>query len=324
MPTWNYAEVLPYSIGSGLWQGYTDFELLVVGDGCTDDSEKVVTAIDDPRVRWINLPSNTGNASGPINEGTRQARGELIAYLTHDDMWLPHHLGALVEAIDRGADFAYSISALLRPDGHHSVSPLQALAPGQAPPPANVVHTKALADRIGPWRLPGELSTEQDGDAFGRMQAAGCKMRFVPHISLLKWEAARRQDVYKDRPTHEQHEWRQRVLDGRILDLIDLQESRVARIRDQAVADQGAAKALYGLGRALLRPARQWLRKHQHGRVPNDGDGHVYAGDYDWSGLSDEERQRRYRELYARRRAFKGLPPVDFDEDGAIEGEPRG
>ena len=51
---------------------------------------------------------------------------------------------------------------------------------------------------------------------------------------------------------------------------------------------------------------------------------HVYAGDYDWSGLSDEERQRRYRELYARRRAFKGLPPVDFDEDGAIEGEPRG
>jgi glycosyltransferase involved in cell wall biosynthesis len=39
--------VLPYSIGSLLRQSFTDFELLVVGDGCTDDSEQVVTAIAD-------------------------------------------------------------------------------------------------------------------------------------------------------------------------------------------------------------------------------------------------------------------------------------
>src|SRR3954454_8989205 len=101
--TYNWSSVLPYSIGSVLRQTFTDFELLVVGDGCTDDSEQVVASIDDPRVRWINLPENTRHQSGPNNEGLRQARGELIAYLGHDDLWLPHHLAAHVAAIDASA-----------------------------------------------------------------------------------------------------------------------------------------------------------------------------------------------------------------------------
>ena len=76
MATWNWCEVLPFSIGSALLQTFGDFELLVVGDGCTDQSERVVAAVGDPRVRWINLPRNTGHQSAP-NEGLRQARGQL-------------------------------------------------------------------------------------------------------------------------------------------------------------------------------------------------------------------------------------------------------
>ena len=74
IPTYNYARVLPYSIRSALWQTFSDFELLVIGDHCTDESESVVTAIGDRRVRWINLPKNIGHQSGPNNEGLRQAR----------------------------------------------------------------------------------------------------------------------------------------------------------------------------------------------------------------------------------------------------------
>src|SRR5213593_1427755 len=73
IPTYNWSTVLPYSIGSVLRQTFTDFELLVVGDGCTDDSAEVVAAIDDPRVRWINLPANSGHQSALNNEGLRQA-----------------------------------------------------------------------------------------------------------------------------------------------------------------------------------------------------------------------------------------------------------
>lgn len=67
IPTYNWSTVLPHAIGSALDQTLYDFELLVIGDGCTDDTEHVVTGIKDPRVRWINLPSNTGHQSGPNN-----------------------------------------------------------------------------------------------------------------------------------------------------------------------------------------------------------------------------------------------------------------
>src|SRR5690349_20582249 len=92
MATYNWSSVLPYSIGSVQHQTLPDFELLVVGDGCTDDSAEVVGAIGDPRVRWIGLENNSGHQSVPNNEGLRQARGEIIAYLGHDDLWLPDHL----------------------------------------------------------------------------------------------------------------------------------------------------------------------------------------------------------------------------------------
>jgi glycosyltransferase involved in cell wall biosynthesis len=109
IPTYNWSSVLPYSIGSVLRQTFTDFELLVIEDGCTDDSEEVVRRISDPRVKWINLATNTGHQSEPNNEGLRHARGQYIAYLGHDDLWLPHHLSCLVSALERGADLAYGI-----------------------------------------------------------------------------------------------------------------------------------------------------------------------------------------------------------------------
>ena len=61
MATYNWATVLPYSIASILDQTFTDFELLVIGDGCTGDSAEVVAGFDDPRVQWHNLPSNAGH-----------------------------------------------------------------------------------------------------------------------------------------------------------------------------------------------------------------------------------------------------------------------
>jgi len=79
IPTYNWSTVLPYSIGSALRQTFSNFEVLVVGDGCTDDSESVVRTHGDKRVRWINLPANTGHQSAPNNEGLRQALGEYIA-----------------------------------------------------------------------------------------------------------------------------------------------------------------------------------------------------------------------------------------------------
>ena len=86
LPTYNWSSVLRYAISIVLRQTFTDFELLVIGDSCTDDSAQVVAEAGDARVRWIQLPENKGHQSGPNNVGLRQARGEFIAYHGHDDL----------------------------------------------------------------------------------------------------------------------------------------------------------------------------------------------------------------------------------------------
>ena len=53
--TYNRSEVLRYALASALGQTYRRLEVLVVGDACTDDSERVVAGFGDPRVTWTNL-----------------------------------------------------------------------------------------------------------------------------------------------------------------------------------------------------------------------------------------------------------------------------
>jgi len=141
--TYNWSSVLPYSIGSVLRQTYDDFEVLVVGDGCTDDSEAIVSAIDDPRVRWVNLPSNSGHQSTPNNEALRLASGEVIAYLGHDDLWLPHHLAAGLRALDTSvADACYSLVMCVGPEGRFVWPSVPQPSRGLYSPPSGMMHRR--------------------------------------------------------------------------------------------------------------------------------------------------------------------------------------
>jgi len=215
IPTYNWSSVLPYSIGSVLRQTFTDFELLVVGDGCTDDSEAVVGRVGDPRVEWINLPTNTGHQSEPNNEGLRQARGQFIAYLGHDDLWLPHHLSCLISALEQGADLAYGISLILlgEPNGYHRrpYPPCEGYQPGMWIPPTSVVHRRNVTDHIGGWRHYRELDTDPEVELWRRAYTAHYRFVFVPRLTAVKFPASTRRDVYKIRPCHEQAAWSQRI-----------------------------------------------------------------------------------------------------------------
>ena len=99
IPTYNRGNVLRIAIQSVLWQTEQNFELLVMGDGCTDDSESVVNSFGDARIQWHNLPSNSGHQSAPVNAGLALSRGRYIAFLGHDDIWHPDHLRTQLRAI---------------------------------------------------------------------------------------------------------------------------------------------------------------------------------------------------------------------------------
>jgi glycosyltransferase involved in cell wall biosynthesis len=213
IPTYNWSGVLRYSIGSVLAQRFADFELLVVGDGCTDDSEAVVGRIGDPRVRWINLPANSGHQSQPNNEGLRQARGDLIAYLGHDDLWLPHHLSSMVAALEAGADVAFAVTAIVGPDGGR-IEPAfrhREYRPGSWIPPSGVAHRLSVTRHVGGWRHYRGLAADPEVDLLRRAFDGGHPFQFVPRLTAMKFPAAMRRNVYRDRPHHEQAAWFERM-----------------------------------------------------------------------------------------------------------------
>lgn len=118
IPTYNRSNVLRMAIHSVLWQTEQDFELLVMGDGCTDDSEAVTNAFGDARIRWHNLPSNSGHQSAPVNAGLAMSRGRYIAFLGDDDIWHSNHLRTLLRAlVSTSADIASSLMEMIGPRG---------------------------------------------------------------------------------------------------------------------------------------------------------------------------------------------------------------
>lgn len=109
MPMFNRAGLVGHAIASVLAQTYPDFELIVVDDGSTDESVKVVREIDDPRIRLIELDENRG-VTVARNTALRAANGVFIAYLDSDNTWderfLAAHVGACMELPH--ADMIYS------------------------------------------------------------------------------------------------------------------------------------------------------------------------------------------------------------------------
>ena len=97
VPTYNSARFLGRAINSILAQTYTDYEIIVVDDGSTDDTRDVLRPFRD-RVRYF-FQANRGAASAR-NLALAQAGGELIAYLDADDMWYPPRLETEVAFLD--------------------------------------------------------------------------------------------------------------------------------------------------------------------------------------------------------------------------------
>lgn len=105
IPVYNRDQYVGEAIKSILAQTFTDFELLVIDDGSTDQSREVVRSYHDPRVR---LECNETNEGIPKtrNTGLRLARGEYLAFLDSDDWAYPERLAKQVAFLDRHPDYA--------------------------------------------------------------------------------------------------------------------------------------------------------------------------------------------------------------------------
>lgn len=95
---YNLMAYLPETIANVLQQTFTDFEVVVVNDGSTDNTAQWVAQVEDPRVRLISQ-SNMG-LSGACNTGIINTTGEYITFLDADDLWETSKLAQQVEILD--------------------------------------------------------------------------------------------------------------------------------------------------------------------------------------------------------------------------------
>jgi len=99
MPVYNAERYLRPALESILAQTFGDFEFLIINDGSSDGSRKVIESYTDPRIKLVDNPHNMGLAK-TLNQGLSLAAGDLIARQDADDMSYPDRLRQQVEFLD--------------------------------------------------------------------------------------------------------------------------------------------------------------------------------------------------------------------------------
>jgi glycosyltransferase involved in cell wall biosynthesis len=115
IPTYNRAGLISQAIDSTLQQTFTDYEIIVVDDGSTDDTESVVRRYGD-RVRYAWTPN--GGAGHARNVGMAQARGDYLTFLDSDDLLYPYALEVSTRLLARFPAAAMVCSEVTGFDDH--------------------------------------------------------------------------------------------------------------------------------------------------------------------------------------------------------------
>jgi glycosyltransferase involved in cell wall biosynthesis len=100
VPTYNRAGIINRTIQSVLDQSLQEFELIIVDDGSTDNTRRVVESFRDSRIRYI-VQEASGGPAKPRNRGIEEAQSEWICFLDSDDLFLPDKLARVHETIGK-------------------------------------------------------------------------------------------------------------------------------------------------------------------------------------------------------------------------------
>jgi glycosyltransferase involved in cell wall biosynthesis len=113
MPVYNGEKYLEEAISNVLSQTFTDYELLIIDDGSSDSSVKIIQSIKDPRIRLIRNEKNQGVAY-TRNVGLKEAKGEYLAWMDCDDLIEPNRLEVQINYLRENLEVGICGTALQR------------------------------------------------------------------------------------------------------------------------------------------------------------------------------------------------------------------
>jgi glycosyltransferase involved in cell wall biosynthesis len=103
IPTYNRSLLIRETIDSVLEQTFTNWELIIVDDGSTDNTIELINSIQDPRIRVLSVP-HCGNIAMLRNIGVQNSSGNWISFLDSDDIWVPQKLQIQLNALQKNAN----------------------------------------------------------------------------------------------------------------------------------------------------------------------------------------------------------------------------
>jgi glycosyltransferase involved in cell wall biosynthesis len=193
MPTYNAAGFIAESISSVRAQTYTNWELVIVNDGSTDDTKAIIQGLQLPKKQLQYIEIDNAGPGAARNRGIAAAQGALIAFLDADDVWEPTKLAQQVEQLITGSyDLVFSSGRFFGDNaaGHPFVT---AKGPYSGPemfsvlyqhnriPIVSALATKVALKKGGLFKEAGLLSRKcEDYDLWLRMADAGCSFFGMP------------------------------------------------------------------------------------------------------------------------------------------------
>lgn len=217
--TYNSSHLLKFAIQSVLDSEFADWEMIVVGDCCTDDSAECVTSFGDPRIRFINLDENSGQQAKPNNVGASLAKGKFLAFLNQDDLFFPTHLSRSVTELEsqqvdfvlapglkvfpskpedlQSGNFKVQLCSV-HPDGNYSTNVFSVAS--------TWVFKRELFEKLGPWRMEKDLYVTPSQEWLFRAWKSGVKFHFSNRCGALVILSGERKGFYQLKSSFE-HEF---------------------------------------------------------------------------------------------------------------------
>lgn len=182
IPSYNSAKYISTAIDSVLTQTYQDFELIIIDDGSTDNTQEIIQSYKDSRITYI-YQKNAGPAVAR-NNGIRIANGEYIAFLDADDYWQDKKLELQINKFKENKDLGFVYTAINNVSAEHELINIMRYKSSNShdlikqllvnyapvvPLPSSVMIKKAYLDNTGLFDI--NLTTGEDWDLWLRLAA---------------------------------------------------------------------------------------------------------------------------------------------------------
>lgn len=267
IPTYNRARDLERALTSVRAQSFRDWEALVIDNHSVDDTDEVVSAFGDPRIRLHKI-HNHGIIAASRNLGIERACGNFVAFLDSDDWWEPRKLAESVASLLGGADVVYhDLFSVKRADQKsfwRRARTRQLKRPafddlisnGTALTTSSVVMRRTVLQAIGGFTEDRSMIGMEDYDAWVRASKVTERFVRLPRSLGYYWEGGGNTSSAQ-----------------RTLGLLDLFETRYGAPYRCSHADADTSWANYDRGRSHLKlgelqQARASLRGVRLLRVP--------------------------------------------------------